>query len=80
MISLFRALQRRRPELPDSKCDIKCCWPTKPCIEVSKTLPVFSTEADFLQMGREKCLFEVLYQPREEKPILSHKMVMTLDV
>ena len=73
-------LQRRRAELPDSECDIKCCWPTKPCIEVSKTLPVFSTEADFLWMGRENFSFEVLYQTREEKPSLSHKMVMKLDV
>ena len=77
---LFCALQIRRPELPDSECDIKCCWPIKPYIEVSKTLPVFSTEADFLLMGRENFSFEVLYQPREEKPILSHKMVTKLDV
>ena len=41
---------------------------------------MFSMEADYLWMGREFFSFEVLYQPREEKPILSHKMVMKLDV
>ena len=70
---------RSKEELPDSECNIKCCWPTKPCIEVSKTLPVFSMEGGFLGMSQEKFSFEVFYQPREEKPILSHKMVMKLD-
>jgi len=37
---LCRVLQGRRPELPDFKCDFKCCWPTKPYTEVGKTLPV----------------------------------------
>ena len=78
--SLTCELQRRRPELPDSECDIKCRWSTKPFIEVSKTLPVFSPEADFLRICQEIFSFEVLYQLREEKLILSHKMVMKLDV
>jgi len=75
---LFHVLQGRRPEPPDFERDSKCCWLTKPYTEVGKTLPVFSTEVDFLRIGRAKFSFKALYQPREEKPNLSHRIVIVI--